>query len=80
MNKMGEKVIQLCIGNKRILNGRKTGDVTGKYTSYQKTGVSVIDYGIVSEPLWKDIISFQVHPISIYSDHCHISFKLSELR
>lgn len=77
-NKLGEGIIQLCISKKlRILNGRKTGDLAGKITSYQPQGVSTIDYGILSEDLWNDIIAFEVQPLTPYSDHCPIAIKLA---
>ena len=47
VNKLGGEILQLCIANKlRILNGRVTGDLDGKLTSYQSTGASTVDYGI----------------------------------
>ena len=78
LNKQGEEMIKFCIGNKlRILNGRKTGDLVGKFTSFQPRGTSTIDYGIVNEAFWKDILTFKVHPLIQYSDHCPISLKIA---
>ena len=78
INKLGEEIVQLCISNKlRILNGRKTGDLNGKITSYQRLGSSTIDYGIVDEKLWKDILAFEIESLTPYSDHCPISLKLA---
>ena len=70
--------MQLCIANKiRILNGRVTGDLDGKLTSYQPTGTSTVDYGIVSEDLQNTILGFQVQRLTPYSDHCPITLKLT---
>ena len=77
INELGEKLLKMCISNRlRILNGRKTGDLDGKMTSYQSSGTSTIDYGIVNEAYWDQIISFQVENLTYYSDHCPISLKL----
>lgn len=77
LNTLGNELLQLCISNKfRILNGRKTGDLTGKFTSYQSMGVSTIDYGIIAENLWNQILSFEVLSLTPYSDHCPISISL----
>lgn len=48
----GKDVIYLCVGNKlRIVNGRTLGDITGRYTCFNPTGCTVVDYFIVSEEL-----------------------------
>ena len=74
VNKVGGEILRLCIGNRlRILNGRLTGDLDGKLTSYQRTGAGTVDYGIVSEELLKSILGFQVQTLTPYSDHCPIS-------
>ena len=39
--------------------------------------MSVIDYGIVNETFWKEILTFKVHPLVQYSDHCPVSMKLA---
>ena len=43
-----------------ILNGRKTGDVFGKLTSFQWNGSSVADYVIVSQSIYDNIEYFKV--------------------
>ena len=44
VNKLGGKILRLCIGNKlRILNGRVTGGLDSKLTSYQSNGASTVD-------------------------------------
>ena len=61
----------------RILNGRVTGDLDGKLTSYQSNGASTVDYGIVSEDLQNTVLGFQVQALTPYSDHCPITLKLA---
>ena len=40
----------MCISSRlRILNGRTFGDSTGKFTSYQYNGSSVVDHCLISE-------------------------------
>ena len=74
VNKLGGEISRLCIGNKlTILNGRVTGDLDGKLTSYQSNGASTVDYGIVSEDL---VLGFEVQALTAYSDRCPITLKL----
>ena len=45
-----KELLDMCISSQlRILNGRTFGDSTGKFTSYQYNGNSVIDYCLISE-------------------------------
>ena len=77
-NKLGEETLRLCIGNKlRILNGRVTGDLDGKLTSYQYNGASTVDYGMVSEHLPNIVLGFQVQALTPYFDHCPVTLKLA---
>ena len=77
-NKLGDEILRLCIGNKlRILNGRVTGDLDGKLTSYQYNGASTVDYGIVSEDLRNIVLGFQVQALTPYSDQRAITLKLA---
>ena len=57
----GKELLDLCKTNElRIVNGRKTGDILGNFTSFQPGGNSVIDYGIVSQALFESVLSFSV--------------------
>lgn len=77
-DKLGDEILRLCIGKKlRILNGRVTGDLEGKLTSYQYNGASTVDYGIVIEHLQNIVLGFQVQALTPYSDHCPITLKLA---
>ena len=73
----GKHFVDLCmVNNLKILNGRKIGDLTGKYTCHQYNGSSVVDY-IIAEPNNFDKINyFQVLPLTTYSDHCQIIANL----
>ena len=61
-NERGESITDLSISSKlRISNGRKTGDSIGYFTCHKYNGSSVVDYCLVSECIFKDIIYFHVH-------------------
>lgn len=75
----GKFLNDLCIQTSmRILNGRTTGDHTGKFTCYTPNGCSVVDYFIVSEKLLDSICFFKVHDlVEDLSDHCKTSILLN---
>ncbi|CAG2241035.1 unnamed protein product [Mytilus edulis] len=75
----GNSLLELCIqSGLRILNGRTCGDTLGKFTSHNSMGSSVIDYMVVSESMYHNILSFRVHDfIKSLSDHCMLSCLLS---
>ena len=53
-NSYGTWLTDLCISTKLcILNGRCTGDLSGKFTCYHPNGESVVDYHIISKSLFK---------------------------
>ena len=61
-----------------ILNGRKTGDLFGRITSFQWNGNGVVDYVISSHDLFPHISYLNVGPyIPWVSDHCPLLYKLS---
>ena len=64
------------INNLKILNGRKIGDLTGKYTCHQYNRSSVVDYIIAELNIFNKINYFQVLPFTTYSDHCQIVANL----
>ena len=50
----------LCmVNNLKILNGRKIGDLTEKYTYHQYNGSSVVDYVIAGTNIYKKINYFK---------------------
>jgi len=77
-NERGLHILDVCISSGlRILNGRKPGDTLGYFTCHKYNGSSTIDYGIVSEMLFKDVVYFHVHSgMSDLSDHCQISLSI----
>ena len=76
-NDYGKNLIEMCIsGNLSILNGRTNGDYLGNYTCYKTGGLSTVDYNIVSESLYKNVLYFKVHTFTEWSDHCPISMGI----
>ena len=77
-NKFGNKLINLCetLGLV-ILNGRKTGDLSGQYTYHGSRGSSAIDYAVCSLALYKYVQSFLVNKPTWYSDHSQINLKFN---
>ena len=77
--KRGLNVIDQCKSfDYLILNGRKTGDIFGKCTSFQWNGSSVVDYALVSRNIFEKITYFTVGDyLPWLTDHCPINFKLS---
>ena len=74
----GKQLIDMCIAYKlRIANGRALGDSMGKFTCYKYNGNSVVDYCLLSENLYTDILSFKVEDIiPRLSDHSVISLRI----
>ena len=75
----GKELLELCKASDLvILNGRKTGDIFGKLTSFQWNGSSVADYVVVSQSIYDNIEYFKVREyIPWLSDHSAVSYKLS---
>ena len=74
----GKELIELCKSlEMAILNGRKIGDIYGKFTSLQWNGNSVVDYVIVSQSIYSSISYFKIGDyVPWLSDHCATRFKL----
>ena len=54
--KYSEELLELCKSLRLlILNGRKVGDLFGKYTSIQWNGCSVVDYVLASNSIYSSI-------------------------
>ena len=77
-NPRGEELLDLCkLNNLKIANGRKPGDLFGKYTCHNWNGSSVVDYSLYSECLDSTITHCTVgNYIPWLSDHCivHTNF------
>ena len=74
----GKELIELCKSLGLVmLNGRKTGDLFGKYTSLQWNGSSVVDYVFVDKHVFASIGFFKVgNFIPWLSDHCATRYLL----
>ena len=75
INNRGKEFLDICrINNLTVVNGRKVGDIFGKYTCHQRNGSSVVDYLISTHPSFKEITQFKVGDFSpTLSDHCPIT-------
>ena len=78
LNARGKELLDMCKTlDLCILNGRKTGDILGNFTSFQPRGNSVIDYGIISQSLFDYVTSFNVGNFMPWlSDHSPIHYSL----
>ena len=77
-NSRGRELLDICTSsNLVVLNGRTCGDQGGKYTCFQYNGNSVVDYCIVSELLFNNILYFHVQDhYPLLSDHSLISVRI----
>ena len=74
----GKELVELCKSlNLVILNGRKTGDLFGKCSSFQWNGASVVDYVLTSPSKFNQVEFFKVDDfIPWVSDHCVLHYRL----
>ena len=74
----GNALLELCKTlNLLILNGRKTGDLFGKITSFQSNGNSVVDYVLTEHELFEKIAWLKVGKyLPWISDHCAVHFQI----
>ena len=74
-NTRGKDLLDLCkVNDLLIANGRKPGDIFGKYTSHQYNGSAVNDYMLMSNYFEHKIFKFTVGDYAPWlSDHCPIS-------
>ena len=77
--KRGKDLIDLCItSDLYIVNGRKLGDVIGRYTCFQRNGNSVVDCLIASHTVFEKITVFQVCDLNpLLSDHCALTYSIN---
>ena len=63
----------------KIVNGRKIGDLMGKFTCYDPRAEtpSVIDYAISDPELLDEISLFRIKNFTTFSDHCPMEIKIS---
>ena len=78
-NDFGIKSLDLCKAHGlRLVNGRLSDDQNiGNFTYISSTGASVIDYLLSDECNFSNIAYFSVSPLSVFSDHCSLTFSLS---
>ena len=73
----GNKLIDVCTAhNICLLNGRKLGDLEGRCTYFGRNA-SVIDVSIVDREIFSHTLSFHVHKLTEFSDHCRIETILA---
>lgn len=75
LDSRGKHLLEICIQSQLcILNGRCLGDTLGNFTCHNYNGSSVVDYSIVSENLYNDIVYFNVEKLNgVLSDHSMIT-------
>ena len=77
-NSRGKELLDLCMFNKLIImNGRKKGDIFGRYTCHNWNGSSVVDYFLTPLSFVDRVSYFSVGDfIPWLSDHCIIKAKI----
>ena len=76
-NKKGKDFLELCNKSQLvILNGRKLGDISGKYTCHKYNGSSVVDFIATSYNLYSKIKYFKVLEPVWFSDHCPLTCSI----
>ena len=78
IDERGKAILEMCRGlDLTIINGRRTGDIFGKFTCFQWNGNSVVDYVITSGQISQKIPNFWVGEfIPWLLDHCPLNFSL----
>ena len=66
LNNHGKRLLEICrSADLRILNGRTSGDSLGRPIFHGKSGVSIVDYAICDQDLFRHIADFIVRePLS----------------
>ena len=79
VNQRGGELLDFCKTNDYlIVNGRKLGDIFGKYTSHQWNGSSVVDYVLTTTTNIDNISSFSIGDfVPWLSDHCPLFTNIS---
>ena len=75
---LGKYLSELCLThNLKLLNERKIGDLTGKYTCYKYNGNCIVDYVMTQTTMLQKVVHFKVKPIILWSDHCETQAELA---
>lgn len=79
INQRGKELIDLCKANDLLIaNGRKVGDLRGKFTSHQWNGSALNDYLLAHKDFLSKVLSFSVGDyVPWLSDHCPIYSKIA---
>ena len=74
----GSLLLDLCkSGDYRIANGRKPGDLFGKFTSIQWNGSALVDYVITPASNLSRVVELRVGKFyPCLSDHCPLEYKI----
>ena len=77
----GKELIDICkINDIAIVNGRKIGDIFGKFTCHVWHGSSQIDYMLTPCDSFDNVICFEVGPFLPWlSDHCPVLTTISTI-
>ena len=59
-------ILDLTPGPSRGLNGRTVGDLSGKFTSFQYNGNSVVDYCLISNSFTNNVLYFNISLLVIF--------------
>jgi len=61
LNSHGKRLLEICrSADLRMMNGRISGDSLGRPLLHGKSGVSIIDYAICDQDLFRHIANFIV--------------------
>ena len=73
VNNFGRRLLSMCKSTDLlILNGRKQGDIKGKFTFCNQMGHSVIDYMLTKYEYYNVVTDFKVLEVNEFSDHAPI--------
>ena len=78
VNNHGKNLLEICKNfDLRILNGRIRGDSFGNVTIHSKLGVSIVDYFICDQSIFKLVDHFIVRSPTYLSDHSQLVTRLN---
>ena len=77
INAHGRKLLNLCKSTGHLIqNGRNNPESTNVYTCYRHNGQSTVDYLLSKKEDAYLLKKFTIHPRTVDSDHCAITFSL----
>ena len=77
VNSHGRKLISLCKTTGHLIqNGRNNPSETNVFTCYRHNGQSTVDYLLSRKEDAYLLKEFKIHPRTVDSDHCAITFSL----